>query len=50
MNNGQEIEGLAEPDFKKAKVGENVQFERFGFVRIDSKKRGENIVCYFTHK
>jgi glutamyl-tRNA synthetase len=26
-----------------------VQFERFGFVRIDSV-RGDEVVAYFTHK
>jgi glutamyl-tRNA synthetase len=41
------IKGLAEKNLSKEKVGAVVQFERFGFVRIDQKKP---LVCYFGHK
>ncbi|AEF95623.1 glutamate--tRNA ligase [Methanotorris igneus] len=41
--------GVAEKDFKVANVGEIVQFERVGFVRVDNKKDDE-VVCYFAHK
>ncbi len=42
------VEGLGEKDLKKARVGDLVQFERYGFVRIDSI--GEEIVAYFAHE
>ncbi len=45
MPDASEIEGLAEPDFAKETPNNIIQFERFGFCRIDSKG-----VCYFTHK
>ncbi len=48
------IEGLGEESIKKIKIGEVVQFERFGFVRLDHKekdKRGrETFIFWFTHK
>jgi len=47
MSDASEMEGLAELDFSKENVDGMVQFERFGFCRIDSKKPW---VCYFTHK
>jgi len=37
--------GLAEPDIKKLKVDDIVQFERFGYCRYDGKN-----VFWFTHK
>ena len=41
--------GFGEPDLKNVKVGEIVQFERFGFCRLDSIE--ENIYKFwFTHK
>ena len=42
------IEGIAEKDVLNLKTGEIVQFERFGFVRIE--KKNEKIVGYFAHK
>lgn len=45
MDNGRVIEGLAEPEIKKVKVDETVQFERIGFARYDGKN-----VFYFAHK
>ncbi len=45
MPNGKEIEGLAEPDIKKVKPNQTIQFERIGFARFD--KSG---LFYFAHK
>jgi len=45
MPNGKEIEGLAEPDIKKVKPNQTVQFERIGFARCD--KAG---LFYFAHR
>jgi glutamyl-tRNA synthetase len=45
MPNGKEIEGLAEPDIKKVKPDQTIQFERIGFARCD--KSG---LFYFAHK
>jgi len=42
------IEGYGEPDLKNVKVGEIIQFERFGFVRLDEKD--DEMVFYFAHK
>ena len=47
-NSLQEIEGFAEKAVSKVKHGEIVQFERFGFVRIEHY--GDKIVGFFTHK
>ncbi|MDD5615915.1 MAG: hypothetical protein PHH85_06905 [Candidatus Methanoperedens sp.] len=50
--------GVLSPDGEYSGIGEHgmerevdkvVQFERFGFVRIDSVKDDE-VVAYFTHK
>ena len=41
-------EGVAEKTCAKLKPGTTVQFERFGFVRIDSSN--EKLVAYYTHK
>ncbi len=41
--------GLAEPDIKKLKVNDIVQFERFGYCRFDGKKNNK-YVFWFTHK
>ena len=42
------LEGFAEIEINDIKSGEIVQFERFGFVRIE--KTDNKIVGYFTHK
>lgn len=49
MPDGSIINGLAEPDVKKIKVGEIVQYERFAFCRCDNKEKNK-IVFWFTHK
>ncbi|MDI6643597.1 MAG: glutamate--tRNA ligase [Methanobacteriaceae archaeon] len=43
------IKGLAEPQCKDLDVGDEVQFERFGFARLDSKEK-DRLKFYFTHK
>ncbi|MFQ6105677.1 MAG: glutamate--tRNA ligase [Candidatus Hydrothermarchaeaceae archaeon] len=43
-----ELKGLGEENLRKLHPDDIVQFERFGFVRIDSI--GEEIVSYFAHK
>lgn len=42
------LEGIAENACKRLKPGDIVQFERFGFVRID--KTDGKILAYFAHK
>lgn len=42
------VEGVAESACRDLKVGDRVQFERFGFVRVDSV--GERLTSYFTHR
>jgi len=43
------IKGLGESSLSKLKVGEIVQFERFGFVRLDAKE-SDKLVFVFGHK
>jgi glutamyl-tRNA synthetase len=49
MDNGEWIDGFGEPDLKNVKKGEGVQFERFGFVRLDEKTKNE-MKFWFSHK
>jgi len=49
MDNGKWVKGKGEADIKKVKVGEVIQFERFGFVRLDEKKDG-TYRFWFTHR
>ena len=42
-------EGLVEPGFREIEVGNIVQFERFGFVRIDTRST-RMITVYFCHR
>lgn len=46
MDNGFLLKGKGEKNLKNVKVDDIVQFERFGFVRCDSKK----MVFWFGHK
>lgn len=49
MPDASEVDGLAEESCKDLEVGTIVQFERFGFVRIDSN--GEGLVtAYYCHR
>jgi glutamyl-tRNA synthetase len=41
-------EGFAEADCKKLKPDAIIQFERFGFVRINEVS--EKIIAYYAHK
>lgn len=41
--------GLGEPALKKLYVGDIVQFERFGFVRLDERKNN-NFTFWFAHR
>jgi glutamyl-tRNA synthetase len=47
-NSLEKINGFAEKKVSDLKTGELVQFERFGFVRIENIKN--NITGYFSHK
>lgn len=49
MPSGETISGLAESSIKELKIGEMIQFERFGFVRYDGKT-GETYDFWFAHK
>jgi glutamyl-tRNA synthetase len=42
------VEGFAEADCKKLKTDAIIQFERFGFVRVNEV--GEKLIAYYTHK
>ena len=48
LQNAQKILGFAESESKKLKPDTMIQFERFGFTRID--KVDQKIVAYYTHK
>lgn len=53
MDDATTIKGVAEHSIKSLKVGEVIQFERFGFCRLDAieKKEGNNLYKFwFTHK
>ncbi len=43
------IKGLAEPDIRKLKIGDIIQFERFGFCRFDKKDKNK-FVFWFAHR
>jgi len=49
MPDGSSIGGIAESDIKKLKPGSVIQFERFGFVRFDGKKK-DVYEFWFSHK
>lgn len=48
MPDGSSARGVVEDACKKLRVGEIVQFERFGFVRIDSLDK--KLTAYFAHR
>jgi glutamyl-tRNA synthetase len=48
MLDGEIIKGLGEKTLEEVKVDDIIQFERFGFVRIDEKNK--KITTYFAHK
>ena len=43
------IKGIAEPSVKNIKINEVVQFERFGFCKLDSIEK-DKLVFWFTHE
>ncbi|MEN4069563.1 MAG: glutamate--tRNA ligase [Methanobacterium sp.] len=43
------VKGLAEPACKNIGVGDVIQFERFGFARLD-EIMGDKLIFYFAHK
>jgi len=49
MDDGSVIKGIGEKYLEKTKINDHLQLERFGYVRIDEKRK-EKIICYFTHK
>jgi glutamyl-tRNA synthetase len=49
MPDGKLKKGLGESGLKALEVGTIVQFERFGFCRLDSKQK-DKIVFWFAHK
>ncbi|HKZ62867.1 MAG TPA: glutamate--tRNA ligase [Thermoplasmata archaeon] len=49
MPDGGVSEGLAESNLRSAREGDVVQFERFGFVRVDSIG-ADGITCCFAHR
>ncbi|MGB9708260.1 MAG: glutamate--tRNA ligase [Candidatus Pacearchaeota archaeon] len=48
MPDGTIVEGLAEPMVRELKIDDICQFERFGFVRCDSKTK-DKMVFWFAH-
>lgn len=48
MPDGTTVKGLAEPMIREMKIGDVCQFERFGFVRCDEKKK-DKMVFWFAH-
>jgi len=48
MPDATSVEGVAEIACRDLKVGDRVQFERFGFVRVDDV--GEKLIAYYTHR
>ncbi|MCX8175835.1 MAG: glutamate--tRNA ligase, partial [Candidatus Bathyarchaeota archaeon] len=48
MPNGLKVAGLVEPAVKNVKVGEVVQFERFGFARVE--RVDDEFLAIFTHR
>ena len=49
MDDGSHLVGFGEPGLKNLKEGTIVQFERFGFVKLDSKQ-ANSLVFWFAHK
>ncbi|MBZ9571556.1 glutamate--tRNA ligase [Methanobrevibacter sp. TMH8] len=49
MSDASIVEGVCEASCKDLKIGDIVQFERFGFARLDEISNNE-LVFYFAHK
>jgi glutamyl-tRNA synthetase len=48
MPTGDVEKGFAEKNVENLKVGDIIQFERFGFVKLEKKAKDKFIFCY-TH-
>jgi glutamyl-tRNA synthetase len=48
MPDGSSRKGLAEDAFRGVSIGQIVQFERFGFIRVD--QRDDRTVVFFAHR
>jgi glutamyl-tRNA synthetase len=48
MPDGSSMKGLAEDAFRGVSIGQIVQFERFGFIRVD--QRDDGTVAFFAHR
>ena len=48
MPDASTIKGVAEEACKELRLGEVVQFERFGFIRVEGL--GEKLTAYFAHR
>jgi hypothetical protein len=49
MPDNKVVKGIAETNIRYIETGEVVQFERFGFCRLDVKKANK-CTFYYTHK
>ena len=49
MDDASVVEGFCEKDCKNIEVDDVIQFERFGFVRLDEIK-DDKLVFYYAHK
>jgi len=49
MPNAKIVKGVAEPSVKKIKINDVVQFERFGFCKLDKIEKNK-LVFWFTHE
>ena len=49
LPDGEKAQGYGEPGLKHLKEGDIIQFERFGFVKLD-KKQANKLIFWFTHK
>lgn len=49
MPDGSRIDGMAEPGCRELHPDEIIQFERFGFVRLDGRVN-ERLLAFFAHK
>jgi len=50
MDDASIVDGLCEKDCKNLNVGDIVQFERFGFARLDEISDDGELIFYFAHR
>jgi glutamyl-tRNA synthetase len=50
MPDGSKEKGIAESSIKNLEKGTIIQFERFGFCRLQEKKKNKDFVFWFSHK